>query len=62
MVETSAPNEKAPATENRQEKLEIPIASPRKKIAKKQPPFKFSGLKLLRARNLPIRRRRPCQV
>ena len=36
MVETSAPNEETSATENRQEKLEKPIASPRKKITKRQ--------------------------
>lgn len=46
MVETSAPNEKAPVTENRQEKLEIPIASPRKKIAKKQTPVQVQRSKV----------------
>ena len=44
MVETSAPNEKASATENRQEKLEI--ASPRKKIAKKQTPVQVQRSKV----------------
>ncbi|UXN66429.1 hypothetical protein N8E89_25215 (plasmid) [Phyllobacterium sp. A18/5-2] len=46
MVETSAPNEKPQATENRQEKLEKPIASPRKKITKRETPVRVQPSKV----------------